>query len=170
MLDRQDYITIAKIGAPHGVHGDLKLHVFCQDQDDITHFKIIYILIDHQWQPLSGCQIKGQSGQYFIRFDDCHDRDYARQYTNSELAIERSALPSLAEDEYYQADLIGLSVTNKQGEYFGVIDSFLETGANDVLVIKNKQSESLIPCLDHVIISIDLTAKEMVVDWGKDYL
>ncbi len=163
------YVTVAKIGAPHGLQGDLKLHIFCQSPDDIVRFKQIYVACENQWQLLLGYRVKAQSGHYLIQFDHCHDRDQARQYVNLELAIDRVELPELAENEYYQADLIGLAVSNQQGEYFGRVDSILETGANDVLVIQGEQ-EYLIPYLDHVVLEIELAQQKIIVDWQKDYL
>jgi 16S rRNA processing protein RimM len=66
--------------------------------------------------------------------------------------------------------LIGLTVENLQGEMFGTVDSLLETGANDVLVVKGESGEKLIPFIDSVIQQVDLKNKKIRVDWQADYL
>ena len=77
-------------------------------------------------------------------------------------------------DEYYWSSLIGLSVVNLQDEEFGEGIELLETGANDVLVVKAKQGkesvERLIPfVLDEIVKNVDLDAQLIRVDWDSDY-
>ena len=63
---------------------------------------------------------------------------------------------------------MGHEVINQQKEHLGVVQTFLETGANDVLVVKGDK-EYLIPFIPHVIINVDMAKKEIEVDWDKDF-
>jgi 16S rRNA processing protein RimM len=92
------------------------------------------------------------------------------------LSVERQALPELESDEYYWYQLEGLTVVNLRNECFGVIKSMLETGANDVMVVKPTEEsiddrERLIPYLsDSVVQKVDLDEGVIRVDWEADYL
>jgi 16S rRNA processing protein RimM len=90
--------------------------------------------------------------------------------TNEEIWIERSQLPDLKKDEYYWTDLIGLSVYNLENHYLGDITELFNTGANDVVIVKEKDTkkEVLIPYILHrYIIDINLAEKIMRVDWNE---
>ena len=98
----------------------------------------------------------------------CEDRDAAASLVGNRIAVLRSQLPELHEDEYYWSDLIGLKVYNLNGQYLGIVDHLLETGANDVLVIKAEKGAILVPYVqDYYVQSIDLDAGSMRVDGGE---
>jgi 16S rRNA processing protein RimM len=86
-----------------------------------------------------------------------------------ELAVRRSQLPATGADEVYWVDLLGLAVVNIHGEDLGRVDHLLETGANDVLVVKGEK-ERLIPfARDSIVKEVDLRAGKILVDWERDY-
>ena len=82
--------------------------------------------------------------------------------------MPRSALPTPAENEYFWADLIGLEVVNQHGVVLGRVDSLMETGAHDVLVVEGSK-EYLIPFIDAFVGKVDVEAGRIEVDWGEDY-
>ena len=84
------------------------------------------------------------------------------------VGILKSELPKLDANTFYWSDLIGLNVENKLGISYGVVDTMMETGSNDVMVIKGK-SDILIPYLPDVILNIDLNTKKILVDWDEDF-
>ena len=78
-------------------------------------------------------------------------------------------LPPLEIDEYYWSDLIGLEVKSMQAEALGTVDSMMETGASDVMIVKGDR-ERLIPfVMKDIVQEIDLEKKQMIVDWQADY-
>jgi len=100
------------------------------------------------------------------------DPDQVYPLIGSELAIKKSQLKPTAKDEFYWSQLIGLTVTNLNDETLGQVDSLLETGAHDVLLVKDKErkSEVLIPfVMEEVIQLIDLDKGLIQVDWEIDY-
>jgi 16S rRNA processing protein RimM len=96
------------------------------------------------------------------------DRDAAFGLKNKTILVPKHELPALEKGEYYWNDLMGHEVINQQKEHLGVVQTFLETGANDVLVVKGDK-EYLIPFIPHVIINVDMAKKEIEVDWDKDF-
>ncbi|MGZ5014598.1 MAG: ribosome maturation factor RimM, partial [Methylobacter sp.] len=78
-------------------------------------------------------------------------------------------LPKTAKGEYYWSQLIGLNVETIDGVQLGVVDSLLETGANDVIIVQGER-ERVIPFLQgQTIISVDLDAGSIVVDWDPEF-
>ena len=83
--------------------------------------------------------------------------------------IRPEQLPPLQQGDYYWSDLIGLRVESLQGEALGVVDSILETGADDVLVLSGDR-ERLIPfVIGDIVHEVDIERQRMVVDWLPDY-
>ncbi|MEM8844932.1 MAG: ribosome maturation factor RimM, partial [Pseudomonadota bacterium] len=105
------------------------------------------------------------------KFIDVDDRDLAANLLNQEIWVDENELPELEDGDYYWHQLIGLEVFNTDDNYIGNVKNLLETGANDVLIVRDdEQSEYLIPYIkEQVIKSIDLDAKRIVVDWDKDF-
>jgi 16S rRNA processing protein RimM len=102
------------------------------------------------------------------------DRDEARLLSGYEICISRSLLPNLTGDEYYWYQLQGLSVINQDEQLFGKVDHLLETGANDVLVVKPcagslDDRERLLPYTEQCVLAIDLDAGVMRVEWDADF-
>jgi len=87
----------------------------------------------------------------------------------SEIGIRRDQLPDTAPGVYYWGDLQGLEVVTGDGESLGTVDHLIETGANDVLVVKGDR-ERLIPfVLQQVVTRVDLDTGTIQVDWDKDF-
>jgi 16S rRNA processing protein RimM len=167
-LDAQKIICVARVGAPYGVRGFLKLHVLLDDPELMHHFKIFYLRFPKQdWQLFKvEFQYKGQ--QCLVRFAGFDQPESAGiKFTHAELGVARTALPSLPKNQYYWDDLLGLKVFNQEQQALGVIDHLLASSAHDVLVIKNDHNEELlIPYVwGHFIKAVDLTAQKMIVDW-----
>lgn len=162
-------VIVAKIGAPHGVHGDLKLHAFTEDPESILSFKSLLLEQKRNaFSPLENAKIYYKGSHLLIRFDDCQDRDLAKRYTNKHLAVTRADLPEPEEDEIYWSDLEGLTVINADGVELGRIDHLFDTGSNDVMVVKGKKSH-LIPYIDQTVLKVDLDAKQIRVEWDEDF-
>ena len=103
----------------------------------------------------------------------CHlkgydDRSEAKELMDADIAIARDRISELEAGEFYWHQLEGLEVLNLNGEYLGRVDRLLETGANDVLVLKGDQ-ERLVPYVPGVVADVDLNKGRIQVDWGKDY-
>jgi len=92
------------------------------------------------------------------------NRDQAKTLIGAELFIPQSELPEVDEDTYYWRDLIGIEVYTKTEEFLGRIESIIETGSNDVYVVKRDEKEVLIPALEAVVLEIDLGHNRMLVD------
>ncbi len=96
-------------------------------------------------------------------------REDAEAYIGDKIYIRPEQLPALGEGEYYWSDLIGMEVESVQAEALGRVDEMLETGADDVMVIKGDR-ERLIPfVIDDIVREVDLNRRRIIVDWQPDY-
>ena len=180
----RELTTLGKIGAPHGLKGWVRLISFTDPADNILKFR--HFTLAAQGIPGSRAvpgmleQIEidesRPQGKIFIgHIRGCDDPDQARVYTGRELQVEKNVLPELGEEEYYWFQLEGLRVMNQQDENLGVVHHLIETGANDVLIVRATrdsidEQERLIPYVrEQVVKQIDLDERILRVDWEKDY-
>lgn len=166
MKSNDDYIIVGKIGAPYGVRGWVKIQSFTEPLENILHYQP-WFFADKQnnWQEVAteSRQVHGLS--LMAKFADVDSPEAARLLTGKTIAIPRDLLPKLNNDEYYWSDLQGLTVLDKEGKALGIVTSLMETGANDVLIVKGEK-EFAVPYLPgKSILSIDLEKREIRVDW-----
>lgn len=101
--------------------------------------------------------------------DGIETRDQAAELIGSEIYIRPEQIPELEQGDYYWSDLIGMQVESVSAEAFGQVEDMLETGANDVMVVKGDR-ERLIPfVIDDIVKNVDLINRRIVVDWQTDY-
>jgi 16S rRNA processing protein RimM len=165
----QDFIVVGKITSPFGIKGWVKVHSYTDPEDNMLRYKPWYIERDGEWvsQGVSEGRIHGKA--LIVHLETVDDRDSAERLKGREIAIRREQLPPPQKGEYYWIDLIGLHVINQQGIELGVVDDLMETGANDVLVLKGDK-ERLIPFVMHEFIkSVDLEKQVIHVDWDVDF-
>jgi 16S rRNA processing protein RimM len=108
--------------------------------------------------------VKPHTGTPLLALKGISNRDQAKTLIGAELFIPQSELPELDEDTYYWRDLIGIEVYTQTEEFLGRIESIIETGSNDVYVVKRDEKEVLIPALEAVVLEIDLGHNRMLVD------
>lgn len=175
-MSQSQKVVLGKVGAPYGIKGWLKLTPYTDNPEGIFDYETLYVQLNGQWQQHQVAQWRRHNNGLVFKFDAVDDRNQAQVYTNAEIAVAEEDLPELEEDEFYWRDLIGLEVTNENGYQMGQVIDLLETGSNDVLVVRAKPSdafgktERLIPFLtDQVIKEIDQQTKTIVVDWDPGF-
>jgi len=163
------YVVVAKIGAPYGVRGWVKVFSFTEQTDALLDYDPWYFNKAGEWPIAPVIEAKTHGKGLVAKFKGCEDRDAAALLNGTEIAIRRDQLPPTAENEYYWSDLQGLEVLTTEGVSLGKVDHLLETGANDVLVVKGDR-ERLIPYVTGPIVkNVDLDAGTLQVDWDSDF-
>ncbi|MGL6162641.1 ribosome maturation factor RimM [Microbulbifer sp.] len=170
-----DLVTAGRITAVYGVRGWVKVHSYTEPMDNILQFPEWWLEGGDGWEPL---QIDGgrRHGKGLIaHIKDVDDRDRAARYCQRDIAIRSDAMPPLAEGEYYWHQLEGLRVVSEfEGRScdFGRVERLMETGANDVLVVRGREDgrERLIPYLPgEYITDIDLDSGVITVVWDPAF-
>ena len=103
------------------------------------------------------------SGFVFITFKGVTSREQADLLRGGEIQIAEEERVALPEDHYFRHDIIGLSVYLEGDILLGKVESILETGGNDVYVVKKENREYLIPALKSVVKKIDIVKNEMMI-------
>lgn len=117
---------------------------------------------------LKGLKVHGDG--VVVLLDGIADRTDAETMKGVLVGAPRDALPATDEDEFYWGDLIGLEVVNTADEKLGKVAGLIETGANDVLrVVGEEGSERLLPFVSAVVLSVDVKAGLIRVEWGSDW-
>jgi 16S rRNA processing protein RimM len=101
-------------------------------------------------------------GGLVLKLEGIDDRKTAEQMKDEVLEVPESERPPLPPGSYYTDELIGLTVVDPEGRLIGTLDEVLETGANDVYVVRGPQGETLLPAVDDVVLEIDLERRRMV--------
>jgi 16S rRNA processing protein RimM len=156
-----DFLAVGRVLRPHGVRGELLLATLTDYPEHLSEQKVVYLGEPPQAHPLAGVRI--HRSQLIIRLADCHDRAGADAFRDQIVQIEAQLAAPLAPGLYYHHQLIGLAVYTEAGEHLGELTEVLETGANDVYVVKGPQGELLLPVIADVICSVDLEAHRLTV-------
>jgi 16S rRNA processing protein RimM len=172
MATSEEFIPVGKISGAFGVKGWVKVYSFTEPRANILQYSPLFLSRQGEWVEikLSGGHVQGKG--VVMGISNVTDRDQVQPLIGAELAIRKDQLEPAADDEFYWADLIGLRVENLEGDALGQVDHLLETGANDVLVVKadDQDKDRLIPfVLDEVVKQVNLEQELIQVDWGKDY-
>jgi 16S rRNA processing protein RimM len=159
------YITIGKIGATYGIHGWLKIHAYTEFGASILEYKPWYVRHDGKWEIVEIEDGRPHGNGIVVKLTGINTPEDARLLTGAMIAITRSQLPPLIENEYYWSDLIGLTVINKNGEILGKVTYLMTTGSNDVLVVKGTKEHAIPYLFGKVVTGVDLVKQEIRVDW-----
>jgi 16S rRNA processing protein RimM len=168
----EEFIPVGKITGTFGVKGWMKVFSFTEPRKNILKYSPLYLSQKGRWVEVKLTAGRVQGKGIVISLDKVDDPDQVTALIGTELAITKKQLKPLANDEYYWSDLVGLTVINLQGEQLGEVDSLLETGANDVLVVINKaqKTQCLIPfVMGDIVEKVDTDNKVITVDWEQDY-
>lgn len=169
-----ELVVLGKIVSVHGIRGAVKVYSFTDPIDNILDYEDWILHRENEQMTVKLIAGRMQGKVLVAELEDLMDRDQASELVGFEICIPHSKLPKLNDGEYYWLELQGLKVINQQNELLGLVDHLLETGANDVLVVKPCVSsvddrERLLPYIDQCVLSIDLEAKELRVDWDAEF-
>jgi 16S rRNA processing protein RimM len=163
-------VVMGRVVGGQGLQGWVKVQTFTEHLDSLLDYDTWYLGNDkHPWREfkVQGCNV--HTKVVVAKLEGISDRTAADKCKGLLVGVPRSSLPAQAEDEYYWSDLIGMQVINLEGAELGTVESLIETGANDVLCVRNEQGEILIPFLAQVVQQVSLAEKLIRVDWQADY-
>ena len=164
-----DLVSMGYVAGAFGIRGWVKVVADTEFADSLLDYDTWWLGQNGQWRAYRLEEGGAQPKNVNAKLAGVEHRDAAFALKGLTVAVPRSQMPEAAEDEYYWADLIGLSVVNLQGEALGTVKQLLSTGANDVLVVHDGKTERLLPFVNAIVIEVDQAAKVIKVDWGLDY-
>jgi 16S rRNA processing protein RimM len=166
-------VTLGRIAGVFGVQGWVRVRSYSDPQGNLLRYKRWYLKgpTEREVRVVQGreqigglvVQLSGEDGNPIT------DRDVAAGLIGSEIEVPRADLPRLKRGEFYWVDLVGLQVSNLQGEELGKVEYITDNGAQAVLALAGER-ERLIPFVHGPIVqSVDLKAGRIVVDWSPDW-
>jgi 16S rRNA processing protein RimM len=159
-----DRVIVGMIGGSFGVKGELRLKSFCADPAAIADYTPLYT---ETGTKIAQVVLTGQiKGGFTARLSDVLTKEDADALRNQALYADRAALPSLPDDEYYYADLIGLAVLDTGGAVLGQVKSVVDHGAGALLELHvTGQSETvLLPFTQAAVPTVDLATRRIIAD------
>jgi 16S rRNA processing protein RimM len=163
------WVVVGRIHGLFGVHGWLRLFSYMERPADLLGFGRLWLMTAKGPEPRRVLETERKGPRLIARLEGVDSREAARALLGTELRVPRSALEPAGVDEYLWADLIGLAVETLDGTALGRVDSLLDTGANDVLVVAGADRERLIPFLADYVPEVDLERGLIRVDWDPDF-
>ena len=156
------------VTGPFGVKGWVKVRPFTEAPENLLTYPTWWVGSEGHWREevIEGGQVQG--GSVVAKIAGCEDRDAAALHRGKGVAVSRAAFPQPAANEFYWADLVGLTVVNEQDENLGEVKEVIETGANDVLVVRGER-ERLIPFTEAVVKQVHVAGRVIRVVWDSDY-
>ena len=135
-------VTLAAVAGAHGIKGEVRLKLFGDSAESLAQHKKLFVAGAER--KLVSVRAAGKGA--VARFDGVADRNAAEQLRGSLIEIDRDALPPLAADEYYHADLIGTRCFDSEGLLIGEVVAVENFGAGDLLEVEKADGRrSLIP-------------------------
>lgn len=155
----KEYISIGQIINSHGVKGELKIFPLT---DDINRFKgIKKVFIDGVERKVTWVKIA--TPKVILKIEGIETIEEALLYKNKYVEVNRENAVKLKEGCHFIADLIGCVVYDTLNKKLGTVTEVLQTGSNDVYVVKGEGKELLVPALKSVVESIDVESEKIVI-------
>ncbi|MEA2954197.1 MAG: rRNA processing protein RimM [Alphaproteobacteria bacterium] len=157
-----DRVCVARIGAPHGVRGEVRLWTFTEDPMAVRQYGPL--------QAEDGSRVfeivaaRAAKDHIVARLRGVDDRDAAERLTNIKLYVAREQLPETDDDTFYYADLVGLAAVGKDGSDLGSVIAVHDFGAGTLLEIQPQHGASiLLPFTTAAVPTVDLAGGKVVI-------
>lgn len=164
----EDLLKVGVITTTHGVRGEVKVYPTTDEPE--RFLKLDYVLLDtgRELRKLEIKNVKFFKNLVILKFKGVDNINDIEKYKGRDLWIPREEGQELEEDEYYIADLLGMSVVLENGQEFGTLKDVMETGANDVYIIDSAEhGEVLLPAIKECILDVDLEKNVMTIHLMK---
>ncbi|MBI5140777.1 MAG: 16S rRNA processing protein RimM [Nitrospirae bacterium] len=161
-----DLALLGKVVSVRGLRGELKVFPHTDSPDFFCDIESVLV------RDASGGMVRMRiadarhdNGMALIRFEGVNSRDDAERLRGAELLLPAAEMPPLPDGRYYRFQIEGLDVRTNDGRRLGVVEEIMETGGNDVYVVRPEHGpEILVPAIPDVIVSVDLEKGEIVIE------
>ena len=168
-------VLVGEIIGSYGLKGWVQVFSYTRPAENILTYSPWQLTDETESEEvlISSSRVVGK--KILVLFEECVSRNQADGLRARKVFIDKSQMPDLEEGDFYWNELVGMKVKTTEGIFLGNVESLIETGANDVLVVTpTKESwddqERLIPYVDQgVIVKVDQFLNQITVDWDPNY-
>jgi len=159
-----ELFPIGRISATHGIRGQLKVNLYSGSAETLCASDSVLLRTSRGETVSYGVAgVSGHGKKTILALKGFDNVNQVLHLVGAEILVRRDQFPDLGEDEYFWCDLIGLAVVTDEGVNLGRLEDIIETGSNDVYVVRSQERECLIPALDDVVVDVDLERGVMTV-------
>ncbi len=161
------FLLLGRVLRPHGVRGEVRIEVLTAYPERIVPGRRVFIGSDPQDPQSASAHVVTRSRKHqkmlILQFEGIGNREAAEALRGQFVMVTLDDAVPLEEDEFYLFQLIGLAVYTDEGEHLGRITDVIETGANDVYVVRGPRGEVLLPAIDECILELDIEGGKVTV-------
>ena len=158
---KKQYLEAGKIVTTHGIKGEVKIMPYCDSAELLAEFDRLFIGKNHDEIIVERARV--QKNMVIAKLEGINTPEEAEKLRNKMLFMHRDDL-ELDDDTYFIQDLIGMEVKDADSDVlYGKIADVMQTGANDVYVVRGEERECLVPAIADVVISTDLDSNIMTI-------
>jgi 16S rRNA processing protein RimM len=158
------YLAIGQVARPHGLRGELSVTVLTEFPERFKDMDRVYLGNEQEAEAYHLESYRWHKPSILLKLAGIDDRTQAEQVRGLLVQVPIEEAVPLPEGSYYLYELIGLEVLTTAGEVLGTLTDVIETGANDVYVVKGEGKEVLLPAIPDVIKSVNLKEGRVVVE------
>ncbi|MCI8320095.1 MAG: 16S rRNA processing protein RimM [Dorea sp.] len=160
----EEMLQVGVITSAHGIRGEVKVFPTTDDPARFQRAQRVFLNTGKENMPLKIQNVKFFKQFVILKFEEFDSINDIEKYRKCPLLVRREDAVPLGEDEYFIADMIGLSVATEDEEQFGTLSDVIGTGANDVYVINSvRHGEVLVPAIKECILDVDIKAGTMKI-------
>lgn len=150
-------LQVGVITGTHGLKGEVKVFPTTDDTDRFLELEDVILDTGKEQLNLKVEYVKFFKKFVFVKFEGFDDINQVEQFKRCPLLVTRENAVPLEEDEYYIADLLGLTIVDDSGVTIGTLENVIETGANDVYEVLTENGERiLLPAIKECILDVDM--------------
>ena len=167
----EKYLRVGVITSTHGVHGEVKVYPTTDDVRRFDYLKDVVLDTKKGYMELQVTGVKYFKNMVILRFKQFDNVDQVIPYKGMDLLVTRENAVPLEEGEYFIVDMVGCKIITDEGEDFGELVDVMQTGANDVYVVKTHEGkEVLLPAIDECVLEKIIENKVIKVHIMKGLL
>jgi 16S rRNA processing protein RimM len=167
----ENLLLIGKVIRPHGLNGLLRIISYAGSEETFLKAGIVVLKSDQAgFSEFRVISINAYKNAFLMKLDGISSLEDAERYRDAEILIRKDTLSHKNEDEYFWFELIGIEVFLDSGRSLGTLQEIINTGSNDIYIVREGNKEFLIPAIHGVVLKIDIENKRMIIAGNIDGL
>jgi 16S rRNA processing protein RimM len=163
-VSSETLIPVGKVIRPHGLNGFMRVFSYAKSGETFLQGGVVLLKSgENSHSEHKVISITAHKNAFLMRLEGISSLEDAEGYRGAEILIRKDALRRESDDEFFWFELIGLEVFLDSGRFIGTLEEIIDTGSNDIYVVKDGNKEALIPAIHGIVLAIDLQNRRMII-------